>query len=93
LHHGHDELAFIRIGTQARYFADLTEARAALTLMLASSRGRIGFLADDLGASTLPSYVKHPRDTTDGHLLALAERHNLRLLTLDKRIPGELVIS
>jgi predicted nucleic acid-binding protein len=53
----------------------------------------IGFLADDLGASTLPSYVKHPRDTTDGHLLALAERHNLRLLTLDKRIPGALVIS
>lgn len=87
------ELAFVRIGTVAGYFADLANAQTVLALMLASSRGRIAFLADDLGAASLPAYVKRAKDTTDGHLLALATRHGAKLATLDAGIPGAELIS
>jgi predicted nucleic acid-binding protein len=87
------ELAFVRIGTVAGYFTDLSHAQIALALMVSSSRGRIAFLADDLGASTLPAYVKRPKDTTDGHLLALALAHGAKLLTLDTGIPDAELIA
>ncbi|MFA6289847.1 MAG: PIN domain-containing protein [Opitutaceae bacterium] len=86
------ELAFIRIGTQAGYFSSIAQAQTALALLYQSSAGRITFLADDLGAAILPAYVTRPRDTTDGHLLALAKRHGAKLVTLDTCIPGAELI-
>jgi predicted nucleic acid-binding protein len=86
------ELAFIRIGIQAKYFSSVAHAQTALALLHQSSAGRIAFLADDLGAAILPAYVTDPRDTTDGHLLALAKRHGAKLVTLDTRIPGAELI-
>lgn len=86
------ELAFVRVGTFAGYFENIARAQTALTHLLTSSRGRIAFLPDDLGAATLPNYVKRANDTTDGHLLALARRHGLKLATLDKNIPGAELI-
>ncbi len=87
------ELAFVRIGTVAGYFSDLASAQTALALMLASARGRIAFLPDDLGAASMPAYVKRAKDTTDGHLLALATRHGAKLATLDTGIPGAELIT
>ena len=87
------ELAFVRIGTVAGYFSSLGNAQITLALLLASSRGRIAFLPDDLGAASLPAYVKRPKDTTDGHLLALATRHGAKLATFDTGIPGAELIG
>lgn len=39
-----------------------------------------------------PKYVKGPRQVTDGHLLSLAQRHKGSLVTLDRSIPGGMVI-
>ena len=47
---------------------------------------------DDCGATDLPRWVKSAKHVTDGHLAALAARHNARLATLDGGIPGGLVI-
>jgi len=86
------ELAFIRIGTQAGYFSSIAHAQTVLALLTASSNGRIAFLPDDLGAASLPAYVTRPKDTTDGHLLALAKKHGAKLATFDTGIPGAELI-
>jgi hypothetical protein len=36
--------------------------------------------------------VERPKHVTDGHLLALAEEYDGRLVTLDEGIPGALLI-
>jgi predicted nucleic acid-binding protein len=87
------ELAFVRIGTNAGYFSNLHAARSALHGLILSSKGRIGFLADDVSVSKLPAYVTKAKDTTDGHLLSLAQKHGLSFVTLDVGIPGALVIK
>jgi predicted nucleic acid-binding protein len=51
------------------------------------------FLADDRDASQLPSWVKSPRQITDGHLVALAAAHGAKLATLDEGIPGAYLIE
>ena len=50
-------------------------------------------LADDLGADGLPAWVRTPAQTTDGHLLALAQAHAARLATFDAGIPGATLIA
>ena len=40
------------------------------------------FIADDLGAVSLPDLVSY-KETTDAHLVTLAKRHGLTLATLD----------
>jgi hypothetical protein len=44
-------------------------------------------LLGELGADSLPSWVRTPAQTTDGHLVALAAARNARLATLDEAIP------
>jgi uncharacterized protein len=84
------EIGFVRVSVNAKLCADVAEAKRVLATMLSASR--FSRLADDLGADTLPSYVKKPADVTDGHLLALATRHGAKLATLDAGIPGAELI-
>lgn len=80
------ELGFVRTALNTRTQPDLASALAILAGLKKS--GGFRFLADDLGVDSLPAYVKTARETTDGHLLALARRHGAKFATFDAGIPG-----
>lgn len=86
------ELGFVRVAPQARLSPDLAAARDLLARLTASRRPRFVRLADDLGAESLPAWVKTPSQTTDGHLVALAAARAARVATLDEGISEALVI-
>ena len=86
------ELAFVRVGVQARYFADVPAAVAAFNALRKAAGPKIEMIPDTVGIDALPAYVKNAADTTDGHLLALAKAHGARLTTLDTGIPGAELI-
>jgi predicted nucleic acid-binding protein len=86
------ELAFIRIGANAGYFSRIAAAQSALANLKQSSDGRVQFMPDDIGADVMPAYVTKAKDTTDGHLLALAKKHGAKLATFDSGIPGAELI-
>lgn len=86
------ELGFVRVAPQARLAPDLSAARHLLVRLTGSTRTRFIRLADDLGAESLPAWVRIPAQTTDGHLVALAAARAARLATLDDGIPDSLVI-
>jgi hypothetical protein len=49
---------------------------------------------DTMSAAELPDWVQGYRQTTDAYLGALAQQHGLKLLTINKHIPGaERLIS
>ena len=50
------------------------------------------FLADDRRATRWPEWCRNANQTTDAHLLALAEAVGAKLATLDLGIPGAFVI-
>ena len=85
------ELGFIRVASGPAGFAetvegarsDLREAKAALGAAL---------LSDEVEGDRQPTWVTKSRQTTDGHLLELAGQHKMRLATLDRGIPGAVVI-
>lgn len=80
------EIGFVRVSVNAKLCADVAEAKQVLATMI--SAPRFVRLADDLGAASLPAYVKKAADVTDGHLLALAMHHGAKLSTFDTGIPG-----
>jgi toxin-antitoxin system PIN domain toxin len=84
------EIGFVRVSLQTKLCDSVTEAKALLAAMLTA--GRFTRLADELGANTLPSYVKTAKETTDGHLLALAKHASAKLATFDDGIPGAELI-
>ena len=87
------ELGFVRILSQIPdYEITVESAREMLALLKTASRVSFTFIIDDLGVDQLPSWVKQARQTTDGHLAALAKAHGAVLATLDKKIPGAFVI-
>ncbi|MDA0347661.1 MAG: PIN domain-containing protein [Verrucomicrobia bacterium] len=49
-------------------------------------------VADDIENEQLGTWVSGPKQVTDAHLLAIAKRHELKLLTFDKNIPGKNVL-
>jgi hypothetical protein len=53
---------------------------------------RFELVADDHDLSNLPTWVKTPKQITDGHLLELARANGAVLATLDARIPGAYFI-
>lgn len=63
-----------------------------LTSVKQSGKVSFEFLADDLGAEVMSTYVKTARQMTDGHLRMLAAKHGARFATLDVGIPGALLI-
>jgi uncharacterized protein len=86
------ELGFVRVAPQARLSPDLSTARDLLVRLTSSRRPGFIRLADDLGADSLPLWVKTPDQTTDGHLVGLAAARAARLATLDDGIPDSIVI-
>lgn len=87
------ELGFVRILAQApQYRIPIEHGCALLRELKASQVRRVPLVADKSGVELLPSWVKTARQTTDGHLLVLAEEHGARLASLDEGIPGALLI-
>jgi uncharacterized protein len=83
------ELSFIRIVPQLPAISvDFAQAKELLRRLKRQQRVRVELLADALGADTLPGWVRTTKQTTDGHLLALARAHAAALATLDGKIPG-----
>jgi len=88
------ELGFVRVSVQ-RTGGRLSVDAAADTLagMLKSLGSQHQFLADDISsARDWPAWCGSASRTTDAHLLALASKHEARLVTLDTGIPGAQLI-
>ncbi len=84
------ELGFVRVSVQ-RSAGRLSVEDAAGTLadMLQSLGGHHSFLPDDRSSSAgFPVWCGSASQTTDAHLLSLAQAHGVRLATLDTGIPG-----
>jgi predicted nucleic acid-binding protein len=86
------ELGFVRVSVATGLQRDIAGAKQALAALKSSSKLRFELISDDLGVAQLPTFVKSPQSITDGHLVALAQKHSIRLATLDQGIPGSLVI-
>jgi uncharacterized protein len=85
------ELGFVRVGSgKAGLAASVDTARADLRAL--KSRENLLFIPADLHARDLPSWVRKSDQTTDGYLLALAKSHGACLATLDRFIPGAVLI-
>ena len=87
------ELGFIRVLAQApAYGLTVTQARTLLLKMKEAGASRFTFMADDHDISHLPTWVKTPKQITDGHLVELAVANGGELATLDERIPRTFLI-
>lgn len=87
------ELGFVRVSVVTRLQPDIRTAKFALDALKFSSKIRFELISDYLGVAQLPSFVKKPQEITDGHLLELARKNSMRLVTFDQRIPGSLYIG
>lgn len=85
------ELGFVRIASKA-YGMQVEQASALLSFMKSETRFPTQFLPDDQDATHLPPWVKASDQTTDGHLIQLAQAHGTVLATMDAKIPGAFVI-
>jgi hypothetical protein len=87
------ELGFIRVLAQApQYGFTVGQACDLLRRLKAARAVNFTFIADGQDISHLPSWVKMPRQTTDGHLVQLAAASGAVLATLDRHIPGAFLI-
>lgn len=87
------ELGFVRVLAQApQYGFTVAQARDLLARLKKTDIVKFTFLVDHLDSTHLPGWVKTPRQVTDGHLLALAKAHGAALATLDRGIPGAVLI-
>ena len=87
------ELGFVRVLGQAQqYSSSIAQARELLLKVKNSDGVRWIFIPDDRDSSHLPRWVRPPKQTTDGHLARLARANEAVLATLDRRIPGALII-
>jgi hypothetical protein len=73
-------------------FLAVFPASSLLSFMKAETRFPTQFLPDDQDATQLPQWVKVSDQTTDGHLIQLAQAHGAVLATLDAKIPSAFVI-
>jgi len=87
------ELGFIRVSVQAGLQPDIASAQKTLSALKQSSKIPFRILPDALDGSVMPRHVKSPPQLTDGHLLELARTFQASLVTLDKGIPGALLIN
>jgi len=87
------ELGFVRVLAQApAYGLTIAQARTLLLRLKKASAPSLTFLPDDHDISRLPVWVKAPKQTTDGHLVQLADSNDAVLATLDEEIPGAYLI-
>ncbi len=87
------ELGFLRVSVQAGLEPTVATAQLTLNNLKKSSAVTFAILTDALGADSLPKYAKSPAQLTDGHLLELAKASGARLVTLDRGIPGALLVG
>jgi len=87
------ELGFVRVSVVTGLQRDIAGAKRALAALKSSSKVRFELISDDLGVAQLPAFVKSPQSVTDGHLVELAQKHSIRLVTLDRGLLGSLVIG
>jgi len=85
------ELGFVRVGSGKAAYAESVDAAREDLEDLKSSMGVV-FVPGDLPARHLPEWVRKSEQTTDGYLLALAKAHDGSLATLDRFIPGAVLI-
>lgn len=87
------ELGFLRILLQVPWYGfSMPQGKRLLAELKNTLELNWVFLEDRRGASELPRWVKGPNQITDGHLLGLARAHGGTLATLDKRIPGAVLL-
>jgi predicted nucleic acid-binding protein len=87
------EIGFVRVvASVAMYDLNVLQARRLLLGMKANLVQPLTFLADDSDISLLPEWVITPKQTSDGHLLQLANAQDAVLATLDEGIPGAYLI-
>ena len=85
------ELGFVRIASgKAGHSASVDSARSDLHTL--KSRQKMLFIPDEIPARRLPAWVRKSEQTTDGYLLALAKAQGGYLATLDRFIPGAVLI-
>ena len=83
------EIGFVRVvASVAIYGLTVVQAKALLLGMKPNAAQPLTFLPDANDISALPTWVKSPAQTTDGHLLQLASANGAVLATLDEGIPG-----
>lgn len=87
------ELGFVRVLGQAQLYGSSVAQARELLLKVKNSHGmRWIFIPDGHDVSHLPSWVRTPKQTTDGHLVELASDNEAVLATLDRRSPRAFVI-
>ena len=87
------EIGFVRVSVITGLQPDIPTAKQALASLKSSSRLRIELIPDDVGVAQLPAFVKKPQAITDGHLLELARKNSMQLVTFDQGIPNALYIG
>lgn len=87
------QLGFVRVSVQ-RTAGQITPSVAGRVLsgMLLSLGAAHEFIPDEQESCHWPAWCQAASRTTDAHLLALAKAHGAELATLDKEIPGALII-
>ena len=87
------ELGFVRVLAQApAYGFTVPQARTLLLRLKEARPSPLAFIPDTHDVSLLPTWVKMPKQITDGHLTKLASANGAILATLDENIPGSYVI-
>ena len=76
-------LGFVRVSVVTGLQPDIEAAKQALDALKSSSRVRFELISDDIGATQLPAFVKKNQSVTDSHLVELARKHSMRLVTLE----------
>jgi hypothetical protein len=87
------ELGFVRVLAQApAYGFTVAQARTLLLRLKEARVSRLIFIPDQHDISYLPSWVRAPKQLTDGHLTKLASANGGVLATLDENITGSYFI-
>src|SRR5437763_6986206 len=87
------ELGFVRVLAQApAYGFTVAQARTLLLHLKQAPAAHFKFIPDEHDISNLPSWVRAPRQITDGHLGKLARGDGAVLATLDENIPDSILI-
>jgi predicted nucleic acid-binding protein len=87
------ELGFVRVAAQAPgYGFTVTQSRSVLNSLKTQRTAQLKFISDGIDVAHLPAWVKTPKQTTDGHLLQLANANGAILATFDRGIPGAFLI-
>jgi len=87
------ELGFVRVLAQApAYGFTVTQARTLLLRLKDVRTSLLTFIRDEHDVSHLPSWVRSPKQITDGHLSKLAIANGAVLASLDEGISGSYLI-